>query len=64
MIQIQMFEENTEATRKHYPAFHYLYLLSLKGCGGLVPVSSGHWVRGGVHPGRVGSPSQTKNCSL
>lgn len=28
----------------------------------LVPVSSGHWARGGVRPGQVASPSNGETC--
>lgn len=35
------------------PSIHLLYPPTLAGSRGLVPISSPHWVRGGVHPRQV-----------
>ena len=41
------------------PSIFYTRLIRRSGGGGAGAYPSGHWARGGVHPGQVASPSQS-----
>jgi len=41
-----------------HPSIFYTCLIQFRVAGGAGAYPSGHWVRGGVHPGLVASPSQ------
>jgi len=41
-----------------HPSIFYTRLILRSGRGGAGAYPSGHWARGGVHPGQVASPSQ------